>query len=75
MPSRVLSSRKGVMCSEPAALEIPPPFGSPEREILRWDSKSKSYLERSKSYVQWQEVATEGAEGNCRLIPFFYFRL
>ncbi len=36
--------------------EIPPPFGSAETKILRWGSKSKSYLERSKSYDVWQDT-------------------
>jgi hypothetical protein len=48
--------------SEPAALEIPPPFGSAETEILRRDSKSKSYLEKSKSYDVGKEYKLSGNE-------------
>ncbi len=46
--------KKSIMCSEPAAPEMPAPSWCPENqisltEILRWASKSKSYLEKSES--------------------------
>jgi hypothetical protein len=49
------AERRGFEGSEPAAPEMPPPFWCPENqisrtEILRQVSKSKSYLEKSKSY-------------------------
>jgi hypothetical protein len=47
--------KKSIMCSEPAAPGMPPPFWRFENqisrtEILRQASKSKSYLERPESY-------------------------